>query len=123
MTWLVVPPDEGGVILMTVSGRVEPPELQAAFTAAVRTCLEHDRFRVLCDVTALEAGHTVLDMYALVTSLAEAVGSRPYREAVVVGSDPAVLELARFFETASVNRGLHVRVFDDRDAASAWLSS
>ena len=45
-----------------------------------------------------------------------------YRLALLI-TDEKMRESAEFAETVAVNRGIAVRVFDQRDAALAWLAA
>jgi hypothetical protein len=44
-----------------------------------------------------------------------------YSIAVEIVCNPKQIADARFFEDVAVNRGLTVRVFTERDAATDWL--
>ena len=52
---------------------------------------------------------------------AEEGASHGIRIAVVVPADPAIRDLAKFYESACLNRGWQVCVLESRDAAMAWL--
>ena len=124
MSWDVRDPQPAdGVVLVTITGPVDGAELQAAVQAAIASCIAHDAWLVLTDLTTMVAGHTVVDLFGLITVISDLGVRGRFREAVVAGSDPRTLELAQFFETAGVNRGLSIRAFTDRDSARVWLMS
>jgi len=123
MTWEVrAPAHEGDVVRVVIAGVTGSAELQAAFQASLEACLAYDRWLVLTDLTAMRAGHTVVDLFGLIAAIGELDVRGRFREALVVGDDPATVELAHFFETAGVNRGLSVRAFTGVDTALAWLT-
>jgi hypothetical protein len=124
MPWDVRPPEaEHPLVRLTISGPVDGATLEQAFGGALATCAEHDVWRVLTDLREMSAGHSVVDLFGLVTSMAELGIAAKLREALLPGSDPGTRELAGFFETAAVNRGLRVRVFADEADAVAWLTT
>ena len=124
MAWHVRNPEKSdGVVLLTITGPVDGAELRGAMQAALASCLGHDVRLVLTDLTEMNAGHTVVDLFGSITAIGDLGVRGRFREAVVAGSDPATLELAQFFETAGVNRGLSIRGFTDVESARARLTS
>jgi hypothetical protein len=75
----------------------------------------------LGDGTELEPSSTVVDIYEMVMIIDRVLVDRGAREAMIAPRDPEAAAQVRFFETACRNRGLAVRVFDDRDEALRWL--
>ena len=124
MSWDVRDPEKSDrLVLLTIAGAVDGAELRAAMQAAITSCIAHDAWLVLTDLTGMNAGHTVVDLFGLITVIGDLGVRGRFREAVVAGSDPRTLELAQFFETAGVNRGLSIRAFTDVESARAWLTS
>lgn len=124
MTWHLVPPTKDDpIVRLTMTGQPDASTLAAAFGASLAECVEHDVWRVLTDLRAMSAGHTVVDLFGLITTMTDLGVADRFREAVLVGADPGTRELAGFFETAAVNRGLAVRVMTDDVDAVAWLTS
>jgi len=123
MTWTVraLTPEHAAVEII-YSGVVDRTELEASYVVTFELASASDTWHVLCDLSDLTGGHSFFDLYALVTSVSNlGLGSR-FREALLVTEHPELLERARFWETASVNRGVAARAFTDRDTALAWLS-
>ena len=102
------------------AGRVEPNELRAAATATLACGEEQGTHRYLADCTALEGGHSVLDLYALVEILSD-VRPTAFREAILLPQLAAPRQEVDFWETSCANRGFVVRIFDGREPAVAWL--
>ncbi len=75
---------------------------------------------MLTDTRELQGGHSLADLYFLSDWLVQQQAFR-LREAVLMPVSAAVQDNARLWETACFNRGLNVKVFNDRDAALTWL--
>lgn len=65
--------------------------------------------------------HPVADLYFLADALAAAGNVPQFREALLLPSLPDSIEHVRFWETTCANRGLNVRLFDNRQRAIDWL--
>ena len=114
---------EAGVVEMVFSGGVDPGELDAILTHAGAVAAENLTNRFLVDCRELAAGGSAFDVLALAGLLASFPAGIIEREAVMLPLDAAAAEQIEFFETACRNRGLDVRVFDDRDKALGWVSA
>lgn len=125
MTWDVRGPlSDEPVLRLTFAGPADARSLGDAFGATLASCAEHDAWLVLTDLRGMTAAHSVVDLFGLVTMLTELEAAERFREALLVGSDPGTRELAEFFETAAVNRGLAVRMFTGQESdALAWLTA
>lgn len=102
-------------------GALTANELGTAANDIVALIRKHDIHLVLADCTALEGGHTVIDLCALADWLAANHSDLFIKEAVVLPALPQADDHARFWETACRNRGIVVRVFSDRDSALEGL--
>jgi hypothetical protein len=105
------------------AGLVDRHELTASVESTKRALVEHcppRMHRLLCDCTALAGGHSLADLYFIADEFAASSFAASLREAVLVspGGPPGH---AAFWEDACRNRGLTVRVFDDRGLAESWL--
>jgi hypothetical protein len=60
-------------------------------------------------------------LYHLIALYDKARVPREMKEAVLLPALPGTLEEVKFYETASLNEGYNVRLFDDADAARSWL--
>ncbi len=109
------------VVDAVFSGIVTAPELDRAARSLVDFAREHGTDLFLADLTDIDGGHGVLDLFEVIRLL-ESFGVGPgFREAIVLPTRSASADDARFFETAARNRGLNVRVFPSREEATAWL--
>ena len=111
------------IVESTFSGLLSPAELVAGFTASVALGKQSDILLFLADCTALEGGHSLLDVFSLL-NMFESVGlDRRVKEAVLLGKSTPAADRLEFYETACRNRGYTVRLFSDRDEAVAWLKA
>lgn len=103
------------------SGEVTPADLRAAFGEGLQLARELNTFLVLTDCAGMQGGHSLFDLYAMVSDLAGRHEIVRYKEAVLMPAARGLAEKVTFWETACRNRGLWVKVFSDRDSALAWL--
>jgi hypothetical protein len=108
---------------LTLAGPVSSDDMTAAFEQTLRLCIEHDNWLVLADATEMSAAHTVIDVYQLVTALAQLDVQDRFREALVAPRDAVARETVGFWEDAGVNRGLACKVFATEADAVTWLLS
>ncbi len=109
------------IVESTFSGLLSPAELTAGFTGSVALGKQGDTLLFLADCTALEGGHSLLDVFSLL-NMFESMGlNRRVKEAVLLGESTPAADRLEFYETACRNRGYMVRLFSDRDQAIAWL--
>jgi hypothetical protein len=110
------------IVETTYTGRVTPQDLEKAAIATLSLARENETNRYLGDCTGLESGHSLVDLFDLVSSLNAGPVDRRSKEAILLPTSPDVAAEVQFYETTSRNRGLNVRVFRDRHDAIAWLS-
>jgi hypothetical protein len=109
--------------VMTVYSGVIPAEaLLQAVQATLALGRERGTTRYLADCTALEGGHSIVDLYGLGQLVESAGVPRDSREALVLPQLDAVARDVEFWETTCRNRGFHVRVFRAIAEARAWLT-
>lgn len=120
MNWQTSYQDQTQLVELTYSGTVTQAELALSAQATLQLAQEHGSHRVIADCTAMHGGHSMADLYFLSDWLINMKAFR-LKEAVIMPVEAASSELARFWETTCINRGLRVRVFDQRDAALRWL--
>jgi hypothetical protein len=122
MPWTLLTPDDGRPYLeLTYSGRLTSTELYESYAAALGAAREHDVWNVLSDSTDLVGRVDVVDLFRLASDVEPLNRGRRIRHAGVVPRDPEAAQVARFSETALVNRQVEARNFADREAALAWL--
>jgi len=125
MTWEVSDPTpDRAYVRVEQVGSTDAEQMRAALTATLASCDRYETYRVLTDISEQRADHTVVDLFDLVGRMTGLdTHGHAFRNAVLIGTDPdpEAAELARFFETTAVNRGVFVRVFDDAGPAVTWL--
>ena len=122
MAWSVSPPTPDlSACRLTFTGAISSDDMTHAFEKTARVCLEHDVWRVLTDATAMTAAHSVIDVYRLVTTIADLGVQDTFREALIAPTDAPARENVRFWEDAAVNRGLACKVFATEAEAVFWL--
>ena len=120
MPWQVVYRADLQFVETSYRGNMLAEELRAAFDETVALGRTHNAQRYLGDCTALQGGHSIVDLYELAKLMAGLVPPG-FKEAVLLPQLTATLQDVQFWETACFNLGLLVRVFADRAAAVAWL--
>jgi len=121
MPWHASIHPELPVIETFYSGVITQSELTEAVMENISLVNEHGIFRLLGDCTALEGGHSIFDLYYLVDTVISAGIPGNLKEAVILPSLQASAEKVKFWETACLNRGFKVRLFQDRASALDWL--
>ncbi|MBX7223065.1 MAG: hypothetical protein K1Y36_24175 [Blastocatellia bacterium] len=76
---------------------------------------------LLGDCSGLAGGHSLVDLFALAKNLGQTDLGFKVKEAVLVAADSPMLSQIQFWETTCFNRGICVRIFQDREEAIAWL--
>ena len=109
------------IIETRYSGLLTPEELTEAARETLALVRAHGRTLLLGDCTDLKGGHSIVDLYGLVDIIKASGSVTDLKEAVLVPSLPDPVDKVRFWETTCYNRGLYVRVFEDRQAAIDWL--
>ena len=124
MPWSVsCGPDAPDMVLVTFSEVVTAEELRAATRAAAALGHERHVTKYLADGTAVSQVPRELPFLSLPARMYDELGldRRELRIAVVVPATGNVRYMVDFYETACLNRGWLVKIFDRHDAAIAWL--
>lgn len=110
---------KGSLIHVVTTGYDESlSEVEAYGRAVMAACNEHQCTHILADERGLDYRLGTLDTYELAKYYAELV---PSLIKIAIVCSPDDLHDAQFWETASRNRGLTVRVFTEIDEARRWL--
>jgi hypothetical protein len=112
-----------GYVDSVYAGVVRPDELERAVRTAVELARQSGIFRFYTDVSGLTGGHSVGDLFAMIGMLEELGLPRTLREAIVMSGTVQLALEVQFYEDACRNRGWNIRIFPDRAAALAWLTS
>ena len=110
-------------VTVVFSGAVSGAELREATTAAVALGREHRVTRYFVDATGVVHWPRETDFFFLPAALYDELGldRRDVRAAIVVSASDDLRQIARFYETACLNRGWQVKIFETSDDAIAWL--
>lgn len=123
MAWSVIKHLEPRFVEAEYSGALSSAELEAVVRATLDAAVEIDTCLVLSDCTLVSGGHSSADLYFLAQAVRTMPLSTRLREAVVMPLAPEAQRQVRFWETTASNRGLAVRIFQDRASALQWLLS
>lgn len=121
MPWHATFQAESALVEVTYTGNVSTTELQDAMRETIALGLRHQTQRVLADCTALQGGHSVVDLYFLADALKSVEEASGMKEALLLPQSPESAQAVAFWETICRNRGIRARIFQDRTAAIAWL--
>ena len=114
---------ENNFVEVVYTGNISNEELIEAVLASVHLAREKGSFLFLADCTKMTGGHSIVDLYELISLYEKLEIPRNMREAIILPVIPEPVDKVRFYETASTNRGYTVRIFDDREQALVWLIS
>ncbi|MFA7419688.1 MAG: hypothetical protein WCZ90_08370 [Melioribacteraceae bacterium] len=121
MPWDAKYNDEHNLVELIYKGKVTPVDLQEALLAAVKLANENNSILFFADCSEMEGGHSVVDLYGLI-SLYESVGlQHRMKEALLLPSLKSPKEDVKFYETACLNKGFNVKVFSQKEKALTWL--
>lgn len=121
MAWKIVFDEQTRVVETTYTGAIGPAELGEAALATVAAGREHAAKLYLGDCLKLEHAVTLFNIYDLIRLLESLSLERDLKEAILLPLAPAAGADLKFYETAALNRGYNVRVFNDRAEALSWL--
>lgn len=121
MPWSVIEEPGSAFVEVIYSGEISSTEIAASVLALLRRFGDRTHVRMLTDLRSMAGGHSIVDLYVLVDEIHRNGVAGRIREAVLLPAVPATAELAGFWETACTNRGIEVRLFTERDLATAWL--
>lgn len=112
--------DEGlKAVVVVLTGRISLQSIKKAALEVARVCRETGCQHILNDASEADLlDLSFIDVYSSPEVLEECGISRTTKRAVVV---PAGFNEARFLEDVTRNRGHYLRVFQDLEAAKAWL--
>jgi hypothetical protein len=123
MAWHINLDQSRKFIRISYPGTITPSDLMEAFAAAVKLSHETGILRFYADCTEMTGGHSIIDLFNLISQYMSSGVPHTFREAVVIPSGQIHSEDVKFYETACLNRGYTVRVFTDSQEAIKWLTS
>lgn len=123
MPWEIREDPQTEIVEMTLSGRIPAAELVGLVKSLLNQAEARERIRVLTDLTGLDGGHGIFDLYTLADEIHRRGLAGRFHEAVILPKAAVTAELAKFWETACTNRGIDVRLFSDVGSGREWLST
>jgi len=121
MAWSAIYNREPGIIETTYIGQMSREELQEAITATVELITANRVYLLFGDAMKLEHDGSIFDIYEMVSVFEQFPFAHYMKEALLIPVSKAALADLAFYETACKNRGLNVRLFNDKDDAIRWL--
>lgn len=121
MPWKICVHPEFPIVETSYTGIIAPKEMFEAARETISIAHEKGVTRLLSDCTAFKGGHTVFDLYTLAEDVKADRISRVLKEAIIIPEGLESVQLVRFWETTCANRGITVRIFNDRQGAIDWL--
>lgn len=120
MPWKINHNTDQNIIELTYFGQVTANDLTDAFMAAKDLSQKEDIKKCLADCTDMLGGHSIMNLYAII-ELLEGFKLHRLKEALLLPSLQASKKDVEFYETACVNRGFNVKIFNNYQQAVEWL--
>ncbi|HMT10937.1 MAG TPA: STAS/SEC14 domain-containing protein [Ignavibacteria bacterium] len=102
-------------------GKVTEDEYRAAIIEFIEKKGGSKYLLVLTDCLEMNIGPSVLDVYERINMYEKLGIDTETKEAILIPADQIVVENVKFYETACLNRGYNVRIFENRKEAIEWL--
>lgn len=122
MPWHVQALPDQAIVETSYIGRLSLPELFEAVQETLATVRQTQKYCLLGDCSALEGGHSLVDLFGMIDQIIASGLAHKLKEAVVLPRLPAAQDRVEFWELACTNRGLRVKLFTDRASAIDWLT-
>ena len=111
------------IVELIYTGQFTAQEARESTSKAIALGKVHGDADAYVDASEVELAVSIFDLLDLPNrQYVEEGMNRSIRVAVVPPKLPKDREAAQFYETASLNRGWHVRLFPSRDDAIKWLT-
>lgn len=114
--------EKTGIVETIYTGLITYEELQEIVLKTLVVAEAHQATLFLGNCTTLEPNGSLFEIYNIVRFLEPLIGSQTFKEAILLPTSSEAQQAMRFYETASRNRWLDVRVFPDRETAVTWLT-
>ena len=117
---------EAEYLSVNVTGKFLLKEAEQSFLHTLEAVIQHKSMKVLLDGRTITGKPATIERFFYGKFAANSVKAYKNRGVSPVTAfayvlRPPVIDPQRFGETAAVNRGMHVRVFDNLEAAFEWL--
>jgi len=123
MGWNINFSGENKLVEIKYFGIVSKKDLEEAFSGAVEHWKEHNTFLILSDCSEMKGGHTLSDLFGIISEMENVDILRNVKEAVIISKNSEPAENIEFWETACRNRGFNVKIFKEKCEAEKWLLS
>lgn len=110
-----------GYVELIYQGQLSPDEVERSAIKSMVAARGNNLKKILADCSELLGGHSIIDLYGLIELFAADRTGPRIKEALIMPTLPVASDNVRFWETACINRGLDVRIFNDRESALEWL--
>jgi hypothetical protein len=121
MPWKISFDEQTRIVETTYTGLIGDAELREVALATLVVGREHSTGLYLGDCLDLEHAGSLFNVYDLVRFFESLPVERTIKEAILLPAAPNASNDLKFYETAALNRGYNVRVFNERAAAVRWL--
>ena len=123
MTWAIEYDDDLQIVVLTYSGKTTGEDIKEAAAARIAMGKEKGVNKFLIDAGKVETeASATLSIYEVPEDLyLRQEANRKSRIAVIRPESSVSREMVEFYETACLNLGWLVKVFQDRDNAVEWL--
>lgn len=121
MPWTIGYEPEIEALSVSIEGAFTLEAARRLTRDVLARAIEHSTPRFLVDVSALGRPLSTLEILFMVKDYEVAGVGRDSRIAVLLPGEASAREDIRFYQTAALNRGYSVQVFDEKPRAVAWL--
>ena len=108
--------EEQGYVDLEVVGALDAEAMRAQIQRVMEAAERADLRRVLVELTAVDQMPPASAIYEMIGGM-----RRNFRYVLVAPGDRMAAEGVRFVETAAMNSGLAMRIFEDRERGLEWL--
>ncbi|HMT11972.1 MAG TPA: hypothetical protein PKA39_10165 [Ignavibacteria bacterium] len=108
-------------ICLDYFGNVTNDDLTNSIAGCTQLYRETGVSLYLADCTDMHATHSILDIFGKVDAFESLEMKKDFKEALIVTRESESREKLNFYETACLNRGYNVRVFESKEDALQWL--
>ena len=121
MTYQLEIVEKNGYVIAVLAGVRTPETLVAAASETTTFCRDRGHTRLLINLRRMSGG---LDTMQTFEVAGHGIPNQKHvrdlvRSAILDHTEN--IDRIRFFETVAINRGLNVKVFDDKERAIEWL--
>jgi hypothetical protein len=121
MPWKIAINAEQAFIEVELSGNITSPEFDQLTNQIIDLAQNNSIYYAYFDCHMVTGGLDVHDVITFTRALTPQNGGSKLRSAIRTSSEPILDKNFQFWETCCFNRGLVVKLFDDRVTAFDWL--